>query len=471
MNRLLSSSGNKEVIFVNDYRRLKKAKRLENKKLCIIRAESKDIEKIKKIVKSHPDLDVWIACESASRKNIIAANVCGIKNVIEYPLREEIILDILNNKDFTEFGINKSIENEEYIKHIKGLKIMVVDDNPLNVDLLKETLKFLELDILTFYNPQDAINKAQNEKFDLFLLDIMMPQLSGYELARLIKKSEINKNTPIVFISALSDNENKLKSYNLGSYIFVEKPFNVNIFKSQIVSLLKEYIEKENTIKLKDTYFAMVTHDMKTPVQAEISALNLLLNSDNFSSEEKEILKDILSSSKYLENLIFNVLQKYKSDNDSFKIHKNNHSLKRLITECCDEIKYYANEKNLTINVSYTSKHEFFMFDYEEIKRVIHNILTNALRHSYKNSKISMSVTDFENQIQVSIKNEGIGILLKNQNNIFDKFISYSENQKTVNSGLGLYICKKVITAHHGTIDFKSIPEKYTTVSFKLPLQ
>lgn len=471
MKNLLSSAANKEIVYVNDSRELKGVKGLSSKRLCIIKTDFKDINKIKKICKSYPKLEVWLACEEVSRKNIITANMCGIKNVIQYPVKKEVVYDLLNNDDLTRIKNKNNSDDKNNFEDLKGLKVMIVDDNHFNTELLEETLKPLELNITTFQKPIEASKIIDKEKFDLFLLDIMMPDLSGYELAQMIKKTKLNSYTPIIFVSALSDNENKLKSFELGSYIYIEKPFNIKVIKSQINSLLKEQKEKEKIAQMQDSYLAMVTHDMKGPVQAEISALNFLLNKDNFGKEEREILYNMLSSSKYLQNLVSNVLQKFKSERGIFTIQKENNSLKNLISECCDEVKYFASEKNIKIIVSNKTDIDFFKFDLNEVKRVIHNLLTNALKYSYKNTEMFIEITDNKNNVIISVKNSGAGVNEENQKNIFDKFISYCEKEKSVNTGLGLYICKQIINAHGGNIIFESIPEQYTKITFTLPIQ
>ena len=439
MNKLLSDEATKEIVYVNDSRELKGVKGLANKRLCIIKTNFKDIKKI--------------------------------KNVIQYPVKEEVINDLLNNTDLTRIKEKSYLNNKYNFDDLKDLKVMIVDDNPFNTELLEETLKPFNFNLSIFQKSKEALKLIDNEKFDLFLLDIMMPELSGYELAEKIKKTQLNSTTPIVFVSALSDNENKLKSFELGSYIYIEKPFNINIIKTQISSLLREQKEKEKIAHLQESYLAMITHDMKGPVQAEISALNYLLNKENFDEEQREILYDMLSSSKYLQNLVSNVLQKFKADNGSLVITKKSNSLKKLITECCDEIKYLASERNLSLKVSYKTEYENILFDYEELKRVIHNLLINALKYSYKNSNIYITAEDDGENIIVSVKNSGDGISKEYQDNIFDKFITFCETQKSASCGLGLHIAKEIVKLHGGTIKFKSIPKEFTTLTFTLPLE
>lgn len=472
MNNPLLMQVSQDVVYVDDVRELKGIQGLANKKLCIIKTDFKDINKIKKVCKQYPKLEIWLACKKISRENILTANMCGIKNIVEYPLNEDLIEELFGENLPKNLTPQKGKQDKDKYKSIKGLKVMIVDDNPLNTELLQEALKDLKLQLFVFQKPKEAAKIVDIEKMDLFLLDIMMPDMSGFELAQIIRKTRINKNTPIVFISALSDREHKVKSFDLGSCAYIEKPFDVKVVKSQICSLLKAYNNLEMQAKSKDSYFAMVIHDMKGPVQAELCALNLMkgLYGQNLNDEQKEILGDVINSTKYLQNLVSNILEKYKGDNGKIIITKELNSFKKLVSECCDEVKYIATEKNLHINVSYQSKVDELYFDYDEIKRVINNILTNGIKYSFKNQDIKVKVVNDKDNIIFSVANKGLGLDMKKVGNVFDKFTSYCEEQKSINAGLGLYISKHIIDAHNGIIKFDSIPNEYTTVTFTLPI-
>ena len=298
-----------------------------------------------------------------------------------------------------------------------------------------------------------------------------MPELSGFDLAEIIRSSDKNANTPLMFVSALSDTENKIKSFDYGSYAYIEKPFDIKVVRAQICTLLKTNNERKELEKQKEKYWAMVTHDMKGPVYAEVSALEFVLNQYGKSLDDvqKEILQDILSSTKYLKNLVNNVLMKYKDDNGNLVIKKELHSFKKLIKECQNEVKYIAAEKNQIITVDYDAEADEFFFDLAEIKRVINNLLTNSLKYGTKDSEISIIISEDDDYIIFAISNTGIGVTLKDPNEVFEKFTSYSEEHRSINTGLGLYIAKQIIVAHGGKITINSIPNKTTTLTFTLP--
>lgn len=467
MKELLKQAEINDVVYVEDIRELRGIQGLASKRLCIIKTDFRDINKIKKFCKSHDNLEVWLASKEISRKNILMANLCGIRNVIEYPIHKSLISDLIKDKK-TETEDEKNFKNHI---SLKGLKVMIVDDNPLNTMLLEETLSALELNLVTCQKPLEAAKIVQEEEFDLFLLDIMMPELSGFDLAEIIRKSVKNANTPLMFVSALSDSENKIKSFDYGSYAYIEKPFDIKVVRAQICTLLKTYNERKELEKQKEKYWAMVTHDMKGPVYAEVSALEFVLNQYGKSLDDvqKEILQDILSSTKYLKNLVNNVLMKYKDDNGNLVIQKYYHSLKKLIKECQNEVRYIAAEKNQIITIDFNAETDECLFDLAEIKRVINNLLTNSLKYGTKDSEINIVINENDKFIIFSITNNGLGIKLKDPNEVFEKFTSYSEEHRSINTGLGLYIAKQIIVAHGGDITVNSVPNEFTTLTFTLP--
>lgn len=468
MQRVFDNIDNQNVVYVEDIKSISTSKDLSSKQLCIIKTNFKDLNPLKNLIKNNPNTEFWITSSNISRKNIIQANCCGIKNVLPYPFDLKIIRDFFKKKTPAP---PQKLYTEETLGWIKGLNVMIVDDNPMNVELLAETLAFSGLNIHTFTKPQDAFDLLLNEKFDLLLLDIMMPDISGFDLAKLVKSSELNKDTPIVFISALSDSENKITGYDLGSIAYIEKPFDVNVVRSQVFNILKTNKIQDALNNTKESFVAMVAHDLKSPVNAEITALEMLLNNfNNFKdTDNNEIITDLLQAAKYMKNLVDNILYKYKFENNTVLLNKNNCSLTTLINECIAEIKYLASDRQQKINFKNTVKQSTAYIDCLEIKRVIHNLLSNAIEHTPKNTFININLSETKNHFVIFIENLTNTPLPENINDIFDKFVSFANKSKRVNSGLGLFVAKNIIEAHNGTIRAEIIKNNLIRFTFTIP--
>lgn len=436
-------------------------------KLCIINFNIfifKD--NLKMLIRDNKNVIFWSASNDFSKKYIKLASDLGISNVIPLPINTDIIENFFSN-------IENSTENlfsSDYEK-LSNSKVLVVDDNEDNVKLLNETLSDLGIDIKYCLNPLSALELIKHEKFSLFLLDILMPSLSGFELAEMIKKSTVNCNTPIVFISAISGTENILNGYNLGAYSYIEKPYNLNIVKSQIYNILKNEEDKINQDKEKENFVATLTHDLKSPINAEICALNYLLDkvSDNSIENYNELLTDVLSSAKYMKLITDKILSHYKQKNNSLILNKEDISFSTVIVSTIEELKYLSNEKNLKITFENNLKDDIVSIDVIEIKRVLNNLLSNAIEYSRKNGVINIILNKENNNYICIIKDYGIGIEINDTERVFEDYVSFSKKQKKIGFGLGLNICKKIVNAHGGAISITSKQDEGTTVKFSIP--
>lgn len=465
MNNLIKEVDNDKIIFIENINDFDRAQLSPNKKLCIIKTSFRDLNKIKNFCKAYPNLDIWLTSENITRKNILAANSCGIKNILQYPIQQEILAEYFKIKPQEEKKTTSF--NDEFLKN---KRILILDDNIMNIELLEETLAPLNIDIHSFLKPQEAIESLKKIKYDLFLLDIMIPEISGFDVAHIIKATPLNQNSPIIFISALSDAENKITGYNLGSLAYIEKPFNVNVVQSQIYNILKSKSLQDALEETKETFLAMVTHDLKAPINAEICALELLLKNKLSNGFENEIICDLLSASKYMKNLVENLLLKYKSENNEITLQLEPFPLENIIRKSIEEIRYLTQDKEQKIVFKNSTKESICNVDYIEIKRTINNLLSNANQYSIPKSTISVNLKEDEHDFIIEVINKSEKSSSKTlKDDIFEKFVQYNKNTKTINSGLGLYICKKIIELHHGEIHYEPQSGNKNKFWFNLP--
>lgn len=468
----LKSSFYPKFIFIEDVSAVKSLN--PEIELCIVQTNFNklDINAIKKIKSKNVNVEFWVSTNNPSRENILIANKIGIKTIVSSPFDKKMVEDFFNERK-DNLKLSEEFNKQYDYSCIVNSKIMIVDDNPMNVELLQEILSSFGLEISKFLKPKEALAAAINEKFDLCLLDIMMPEMSGFDLSKRIKNTQLNKNTQIVFISALSDAMTKIKGYNLGSSAYIEKPFDINIVKSQIFNLLKTRKADETTNSEKENFLATIAHDLKTPICAEINALNLLLNRDlgDLDNTQQEILQDILESTKFMQDMIENILCKNKIDCNKMDLSKQIYSLKEIVEYSIDLTKYILDSKKQTLEFHCNVMHSLVPVDFVEIKRVINNIIANASEYSEIGGKIIVEIFEAKNGIGLSIQDFGKGIDLSEQKDVFSQYISYAKKYKKVGSGLGLYITKRIIDAHKGKISLESKLGQGTKITIFLPNQ
>ena len=216
------------------------------------------------------------------------------------------------------------------------------------------------------------------------------------------------------------------------------------------------------------TFLAMVIHDMKTPIIAEICALELLKNkaSSNF---ERELINDMLSSSKYMKALVENLLLKYKSENNEFVLQLEPCPLNMIISKSIEEIQYLIKDKKQKIVFKNYTEDSICNVDYIEIKRTLNNLLTNANQYAPSKSIINIELKECFSNFVVKISNKTILQQQEFNVNDFSNPIESSKYTKSVNVGLGLLICKKIIELHNGQIFQRFLSGNRNQFEFRLP--
>ncbi len=202
--------------------------------------------------------------------------------------------------------------------------------------------------------------------------------------------------------------------------------------------------ESNNEILLeKENFIEMLTHDLKTPIRAQIQALNLLLK-DYFgplNPKQREIIKEIMASNKYMQNMAENVLTNYKIENGRLKIQKTKNDIKLTIENTIENLRFIISQKNQKINVNYKNIIESFAFyDDIEIKRVLTNLIVNASEYSFDNSTIDILVEKENNHFKITVSDTGLGIMNDDVDSIFKKYSTNSKDYRKVGTGLGLYV-------------------------------
>lgn len=217
----------------------------------------------------------------------------------------------------------------------------------------------------------------------------------------------------------------------------------------------------------RDMILALVTHDLKTPINASIMAINLLKNKNMspLNNFQKEILDDIMGSMKFSKNLVENILYKYKIENNVYFLNKTSVNFVDFANTVIETSKYILRDKNQTLHIIKDINNPFISIDTVEITRVINNLFSNASKYSPQKAKITIRLFDNTDYIFFSIENPSGKIV--NPVEIFEKFVTNSDKTKTLSLGLGLYIVKKIVQAHGGKVFAES--DKTIRITFSLP--
>lgn len=363
-------------------------------------------------------------------------------------------------------------------------KILVVDDTPSNLQLLSEIFKGRGYEIQAALNGKLALQAIQNSPPDLILLDIAMPDISGYDVCKKIKADERFSDIPIIFVSGLQNVASIVKAFEVGAVDYIIKPFQISEIRARVQTHLalrhqREELREANSQlrsleELRDNLVHMVVHDMRNPLWNAHSCLQLIrtnLEKPDALTAIRTYVETAIDSTQDLMVMIDSILDVSKMESGLIPLQLSPCDLAAMIREAID--KSASVRKSRTINVIAACRQATVLADPELIARVIDNLLTNAITHTHdERGEIHFRVDSLDTRVRVSILDNGPGIPLEYQSRIFEKFFQVKSalTGQRRSTGLGLTFCQLAVEAHGGRIGVQSAENEGSLFWFELPV-
>lgn len=367
------------------------------------------------------------------------------------------------------------------VMYMSNPKIFAVDDSATIRAFIYDIFKDI-YDIELAKGGTDFIERLDAVKPDLILMDIMMPDITGYELARALKKEEKYRNIPIIFLTSESEPESIVKGFEAGAVDYIIKPFNGHELKARVkthldLKLSKELLQEKNEAlqeanATKDTFFSLIAHDLRGPFSALIGISKLLI--DDFETIEtaqmKKFLQVIHESTNSTLSLLENLLQWAKAQTGSIIYEPIKIDLYIIISMVLDLYKKNAVEKSITFKNS-VEKETFVTADINMLQTIVRNLISNSLKYTPAGGQIEVRGSVKKRLFEVIIQDNGQGISEQNLEKLFriDKHITTPGLNNEKGTGLGLILCKNFVEINKGTIWIESEWEKGCSVYFTLP--
>ena len=358
----------------------------------------------------------------------------------------------------------------------KIFKILIVDDVPKNIQVIGNMLRKEKYDISFAKNGFEALKRAGRNDFDLILLDIMMPEMDGFEVCRKLKSDENTRDIPVIFLTAKTDIESIMKGFETGAVDYVTKPFNA----AELVARVKTHLElrrsKEDlkkTNRSKDKFFSIIAHDLKNPLSGFLNITEVLTSHySSFKDDEKQEFINILhKTSKQLYSLLENLLQLSRAQTGRIDYAPRITDLNEIITININLLKASASKKEITL-INNIPERTIIFVDNNMITTVFRNLLSNAIKFSYPGSHVDISCEKDDEEIRIFVKDYGIGMNKKDMKKLFkiDQSLCKKGTANEKGTGIGLLLCKEFITRNHGRISANSEEGKGTTFIVSLPV-
>lgn len=374
--------------------------------------------------------------------------------------------------------MNMEINPSEY-------KILIVDDVMSNVLLLKVLLTNEKFAIATASNGRQALEQVEKENPDLVLLDVMMPDMSGFEVAQHLKSNPNTADIPIIFLTALNSTADIVKGFQVGANDFISKPFNKEeliIRVTQQISLvaakrliLSKTEELQRTIAGRDKLYSVIAHDLRSPMGSIKMVLNMLilnLPSEKIGAEMYELLTMANQTTEDVFSLLDNLLKWTKSQIGKLNVVYQDVDLVEVTDGGIEIFSMVASLKKIRIH---EMKPEKMMVnaDIDMLKTVVRNLLSNAIKFSKENSEVLVKMEEVDGMAVVSVQDYGCGISEEGQKKLLhtDTHFSTFGTNNEEGSGLGLLLCKDFVVKNGGKLWFTSKEGEGSIFSFSIPVK
>lgn len=362
-------------------------------------------------------------------------------------------------------------------------KILIVDDVTSNVLLLKILLTNEKFQICTASNGHQCVEVARSEHPDLILLDVMMPELNGFDTAVILKKDPLTADIPIIFLTALNSPSDLVHGFQVGAHDFLTKPFNkeeliMRVMHQISLVAVKRYIIEQNEklkriISNRDKMYSVIAHDLRSPMASIRMVLNLCVNvvtPDMVGEEIFGLLDKANRESEETHDLLDNLLKWTKSQTGRLEVAYQNLELDDIVPGVVDIFTMIAEMKKIKLQYIPSEEHLKVRADNDMMKTVVRNFISNAIKFTPEGKGIEVYYKKSGEFAKISVRDHGVGIAPERIDTLFHKGETTYGTGGEEGSGLGLQLCADFARKNGGDVMVESTLGEGSTFSFLVPL-
>lgn len=336
--------------------------------------------------------------------------------------------------------------------------ILIVDDEEVARDILQGFLFRGGYQLAFASNGHEALDYVAQSPPDAILLDVMMPDIDGFEVCRRLKADKQWRHIPIILITALGGREELIHGLEAGADDFLFKPVNDLELRARVRSLLrikKQYDELQANLEMREDLAHMMVHDMRTPLSAILGYSELLLLQQSLMPEYADTIDKIHTQAQRLNSFINDMLIVAKMEANQLIMNPTEVDVSQLVRKVKGSHEVVAASKRIAVRLDLPPESRQISLDKNLFERLLDNLISNGLKYSPPGSEVIIKLeypAAGTPQLRLQVLDQGDGIAEEDRSRIFDKYEVATLKEKGVQIGLGLAFCKMVTDAHQGRI-------------------
>ncbi|MBK1649683.1 hybrid sensor histidine kinase/response regulator [Rhabdochromatium marinum] len=371
--------------------------------------------------------------------------------------------------------------------------LLVVDDMPDNLSILEAGLA-RDYRLAMARHGERALALAQEKHPDLILLDVMMPGMDGFQVCAHLKENPVTASIPVVFLTALREEQDEIRGLELGAADYIHKPFNMALVRRRIAThlqaaqvrvalrernrALKQHAQAlheraealEEAARQRDEIDRVLRHDLKGPLSPIIGFADLMVEDSNLTEDQRENLHMIGDSARRILEMIQRSLDLYKMETNRYRYQPANQDIHKILRSVLFSVTPFAQSHGVTLY--FVPPDDAIHFSVEDM--LLHNLLNNLIQNAIEASAPGDVVTIRSQLENPGTKNERLILSVTNpalvpddvRERFFEKYITSGKQNGT---GLGTYSARLMATIMGGTLSMKSAPGLGTRLTLALP--
>ncbi len=356
--------------------------------------------------------------------------------------------------------------------------ILIVDDDVFNLQLLKRILQ-RDYRITAVPSGELALKLLQNTSFDLAVLDIMMGVTNGFDILAAIRQLPGSVDLPVIMLSALSQAEDVVRGLQLGANDYITKPFDTEVVRARVerqLTIKRALDERQATIahlqdahEMKDRFLRIATHDLKSPLNNIRLAQYFLRDRVGEDPEAASALDAIDETVSWMNRLVEDFLDASLLKSGGAELQLEAVTVEEVLWDVADQYSASAARKNITL--LFASTEGVVLADRHRLMQIVANLVSNAIKYSPPSRFVTLSSEVRADRVRLSVADEGEGIPVEEQKDLFTAFgkLSPRPTAGESSSGLGLWIVKELAELQHGVVGVDSPPDGGSVFWVELP--